>query len=182
LPLNELKPHIRLVIPAIVIILLLLSIYKLFDIGKTLAKDPSSKELTSEKIYHLLNNPDQITGQGLLLFIDMSAFDCYMCGKDIYAFCDSVEKSNPIRKNYKLKMYVKIKDEIPDYKRGRFIRAWMEGNGFTFDVRLDSNQIFEKLGLEESTLIILKGNTSPFIETFPMGERKRRALLKMLSE
>jgi len=113
----------------------------------------------------------------IILFIDYEDFSCLQCENQIIYFCKWIEKNlDSLRKENVLLLVRKRKDNEQYYNW--LITNWIERNKISLIVRLDNDNLFNKLKLNKSSMVIFNFKNSDLIvyKEFPLLNKEIKEL------
>lgn len=120
--------------------------------------------------------------KNIILFIDFEDFSCIQCENQVLHICKWVEENLDSVVNDNIILFVKKRSNNELYYKF-LIENWIKENKLSFQVNLDSNNIFNKLRVSKTSIAILDGNNSIiYYNSFPLAPIQLEEVKKILKD
>jgi len=116
-------------------------------------------------------------GKQILLLADFADFGCQLCLDDFLALCDSMNR-RAMEGKIGLCLVARRDANRAEDVQIRLLKGWAKGNGYAFPVELDRDSLFEKSGVERTSMIAFDGQGGVLMQArFPLGYERRMEVI-----
>jgi len=164
------------------IILIVFFVITFIRVQNSVKKD-DIKEINTEIIFSFSKSYfDTIKTESrkVLLFVDFADFSCLPCSEGVSYICKTLDKE--LNENEKRNVLILIRKRSgTDEYYSWVIKNWREENKITFPIKLDNDNIFEKVRIQKTSIIILDENQNIFEhKEFPMSSTELNRILSLI--
>ncbi len=160
-------------IKIIVLVLILIPVLILATVNilkfKITQTDSSNQNKTNNKgLNQHIYNDSMFVDKSIILFIDFEDFSCIQCENQVLHICKWIEENLDSIKNDTILLLVKKRNNNEQYYKF-LIGNWVKENKVSFQVKLDSKNIFSELKVLNTSIAILdRNNNMNYYNSFPL--------------